>query len=102
MASYNRPTKNTAWRVAISLADFATPGGFKAGPTLAAGDAKVSIDGVAFANLATLPQVLPAAGVAVQVDLSAGEMNGDVIAIAIIDQSSPKEWEDFFLCVLTV
>lgn len=102
MASYNKPTRAAAWRIMAALADFSNPGALKAAPTLAAGDWKVSIDGGAFANLATLPQVLPAAGTAVQIDLSSGEMTGDTIVVTGIDQTSPKEWGDFFLCILTV
>lgn len=101
MASYNHPVKNTAWRTGIALYDFATPGALKSSPTLAAGDFKVSIDFGAFNNLATLPAVAPAASVSVQIDLSAAEMNGDVVVVTWIDQTAPKEWADGYLCILT-
>ena len=74
---------------------------YKAAPTLAAGDVKVSKDGGAFANLATLPAVTPAAGRAVQVALSATEMQAARVVIQFVDQTSPKEWADQFVIVET-
>lgn len=65
---------------------------FVTNPTLAAGDAKVSIDGGAFANLGTLPAVTPAGGVGVKITLSAGEMTGTNILICLKDQTAPEEW----------
>ena len=67
---------------------------FKANPTLAAGDVKISKDGGAFANLTTLPAVTPASGEFVEIALSATEMQAARIAIKFIDQTAPKEWED--------
>ena len=63
----------------------------------AAGDFQVSIDGGSFNNLSSLPAVTPAGSEAVILILSAGEMNGDVIAVRGKDQTNPKEWCDFFL-----
>jgi hypothetical protein len=74
---------------------------FQANPTLEAGDAKISKDGGAFANLATLPDVLPAAGKAVRVRLSAAELTCKMAVIQLVDQTSPKEWEDQCLIVET-
>lgn len=102
MSASNPPVNAVAYRVFVALQDFATPGAYKANPTLAAGDVKVSKDGGAFANLTTLPAVTPAAGIAVQVDLSAAEMTGDNIFVQFIDQTSPKEWADYAVCVQTV
>jgi len=56
-APYNPPKKNEDFLVRVALEDMANPGSFKASPTIAAGDFKVSIDGGALANLATLPSV---------------------------------------------
>lgn len=100
-APYNPPVKNEDFKIRISLEDYANPGNFKVNPTIAAGDFKVSIDGGALTNLATLPTVSPAAGPLVLLELSAAEMNGDVIAIVCIDQTSPKEWADFVLSIPT-
>jgi len=36
------------------------------------------------------------------VTLSAAEMTGDTIALQAIDQTAPKEWADWALCILTV
>ena len=100
-APYNPPVKNEDFKIRISLEDYANPGNFKANPTLAAGDVKVSIDGGALTNITTLPTVSPASGVLVLLELSAAEMNGDVIAIVFIDQTAPKEWADFVLSIPT-
>ena len=87
------PKKNTAYTFYIALIDTSNPGAFKANPTIAAGDFKVSVDGGAFNNLATLPVVTPAGSVGVKIDLSAGEMNGDKILFQGIDVAG-AEWDD--------
>jgi len=83
------------------LNDMTAVGSFRSNPTLATGDFKVDIDGGGLTNLGTLPSVSPSATVAVLLSLSAAEMNGDVITVVGIDQTSPKEWADFFLCINT-
>jgi len=100
-APYNPPTKNEDFVFYIALENMSSPGSFKANPTIASGDFKVSIDGGALTNLTTLPSVAPAASVMVVITLSAAEMNGDSITIVAIDQTSPKEWADFVACILT-
>ena len=100
-APYNPPIKNEDFLIRISLEDFANPGNFKANPTIAAGDFKVDIDGGGLTNLATLASVSPAASVLVLVTLSAAEMNGDVITLVCIDQTSPKEWSDLVISIPT-
>ncbi len=100
-APYNPPKKNEDFKIRISLEDYTNPGNFKSNPTIAAGDFKVAVDATALANLATLPTVSPASTVCVLIELSAGEMNGDVITIVCIDQTSPKEWADFVISIPT-
>jgi len=100
-APYNPPVKNEDFVVRISLADTAVAGSFKANPTLAAGDFKVDKDGAGLNNLTLLPAVEPAGSVLVKVSLSATEMNADVVSIVAIDQTAPKEWADFVLCIPT-
>jgi hypothetical protein len=100
-APYNPPTKNEDFAVQIALEDYANPGNFKANPTLAAGDFKISKDGGAFANLNTLPTVTPASGVAVYIILSSTEMNADYIIVTCIDQTAPKEWADYSFSIPT-
>jgi len=73
----------------------------KSNPTLAAGDWKVSIDGGAFANLATLPDVDPDSSVQVKVSLSADEMNGDEIMVTAIDAAG-TEWHSAAWVIHTV
>jgi len=100
-APYNPPNKNQDFLIRIALEDFTNPGSFKANPTIAAGDFKVTIDGAALTNLSTLPSVSPAGSILVLLTLSAAEMNGDVITIVGIDQTSPKEWSDFVISIPT-
>lgn len=100
-APYNPPKKNEDFKIRISLEDYANPGNFKASPTIAAGDFKLDIDGAGFNNLATLPSVSPAAGRSVLLELSASEMNGDVITVMCVDQTSPKEWADLAISIPT-
>lgn len=100
-APYNPPVKNEDFLIRVTLRDASDARSFKANPTIASGDWKVSIDGGALANLATLPSVSPASSIWVLITLSASEMNGDVIAIQGIDQTNPKEWCDFALCLPT-
>ncbi len=100
-APWNPPKKNEDMEFPICLQDYANPGNIKTNPTLAAGDFKISKDGGAFANLATLPTVTPASGDQVVVVLSASEMNADKILIVWKDQTNPKQWVDGFQAFLT-
>lgn len=90
----SEPVYGDGYDFHVVLQDMANPGSFKANPTLAAGDFKISINGGAFANLTTLPTVEPAAGVAVLITLSGPETEGGSIIVTAIDQTSPKEWAD--------
>lgn len=74
---------------------------FKSSPTLATGDVKVSKDGGAFANLATLPTVTPSGGTSVQVSLTATELTCKRAVIRFVDQTVSKEWEDTEVVVET-
>jgi len=100
-APYNPPKKNEDFLIRIALMDMAVAGAFKSNPTFAAGDFKVDLDGAGLNNLATPPSVSPATSVLVLITLAAAEMNGDVITIVGIDQTSPKEWCDFVLSIPT-
>lgn len=100
MTTYNPPKKNTEYIFYISLRDQADTKLFKSSATLAAGDAKVSIDGGALNNLGTLPAVTPAASVMVKVTLSAAEMNGDNITFVMSDASG-AEWCDLVVNLQT-
>lgn len=101
MSVSSPPKKNAAHTFFVALLSQANPNIFQANPTLAAGDVKVSIDGGAFANLATLPAVAPAGGKQVQVDLSAAEMNGNKIGILFSDAAG-AEWSDLYIELETV
>jgi hypothetical protein len=64
MASYEPVIKNGASGAIfyVALKPRTATGHFQTNPTLASGDVKISIDGGAFANLGTLPDVEPNAG----------------------------------------
>ena len=100
-APYNPPKKNEDFVIRIALEDYANPGNFKSNPTIAAGDFKVAVDATALANLGTTPTVSPASSVLALVTLASGEMNGDVITLVGIDQTSPKEWADIVISIPT-
>lgn len=90
MTSYVFPKKGVQYITYISLE--ATAGGsLVATPTLAAGDFKVSIDGGALADLATLPTNTPAGSGMVKITLSTSEMNGDNITVKCVDAAG-AEW----------
>jgi hypothetical protein len=98
LTSYVTPKKNTAFIMYAALVDASDSRRFKSGPTIAAGDFKVSKDGGAFANLTNLPV---ATGVAVQLSLTSTEMNADNVTISCIDQTSPPEWLDQVINIQT-
>lgn len=100
-APYNPPVKAEDFKIQIALEDYANPGNFKSSPTLASGDFKISKDGGAFANLATLPTVTPSSSIGVLIELSSTEMNADYIMISCIDQTAPKEWADYSFSIVT-
>lgn len=100
-APYNPPKKNEDFILYVALSSMATAGTLQSNPTIAAGDFKISKDGGAFANLATLPAVTPASGIGVKIELSSTEMNCDNVFIYWADQTSPKEWADGWISIPT-
>jgi hypothetical protein len=93
MPSFVTPKKNTEYIFYISLTSQADVKLFQINPTLAAGDVKVSTDGGAEGNIATLPVVTPAGSKRVKVTVSASEMNGDNTQITFSDAAG-AEWAD--------
>jgi hypothetical protein len=94
------PKKNVAYTYYISLMDVAATGKYKANPTIAAGDFKVSIDGGEYTNLTTLPVVEPSGSISVKISLSQAEMNGDLIIVQCIDVAG-AEWTDATIYIET-
>jgi len=90
MASQVTPKKNTAFSFTTAMVDAADTTIFKSSPTLAAGDVKVFKDFGASANITSLPT---SDGKAVEVSLSATEMNADRIVVIFSDVSG-AEWCD--------
>jgi len=101
MANTNPPKKNQAFVTYITLRDATDNLSLKSSATIASGDFKISKDGGAFSNLATLPTVTPSGTVSIKLDLSSTEMNADQVLITWIDQTSPKEWADGSLAINT-
>lgn len=100
-APYNPPVKNQDAVFFLGLEDYANPGRYKANPTIAAGDFKVSKDGGALANLTTLPSVNPAGSVMVMFTFSVTEKNCDNVVLVGIDQTVPPEWVDIIKPIST-
>ena len=94
------PIKNAAYTFSVALVAQASRPSFKADPTLASGDFKVSKDGGAFADLASLPTIAPAAGRNVEVALSADEMNADRVVVQCVDAAG-AEWDDVMVSIET-
>lgn len=99
--AFNPPVKNAAFTFYVALEDYANPGNMKSSPTIAAGDFQVSKDGGAFANLTTLPTNEPASSEMVEINLSGTEMNADNVSVRCKDQTSPKEWADLIINIVT-
>lgn len=102
MTSYVPVRKNDANGAIfyVALSPRTANGQFQSNPTLASGDVKISKDGGAFSNLATLPDVDPDSGKAVKVTLSQSETNADNIQIVFSDAAG-AEWCDLFINIQT-
>ena len=73
---------------------------YQVNPTLAAGDVKVTQDGVDFGNIDTIPVVAPAGGTQVKVTVSIAELTGKQIQIQFIDAAG-AEWQDLNINIET-
>lgn len=100
MATYVPPKRATAFIIYVGLESQAAAGTFKANPTLAAGDFKVSKDGGALANLTDLPTVTPASGKMVKITLTATEMTADNVTVVCSDAAG-AEWYDLIINIAT-
>jgi hypothetical protein len=76
-----------------------TTGDAQGSPTIASGDWKISKDGAAFANLATLPDAEPDSTNQLRIQLSESELDADWVTIMGVDQTTDKEWEDFCITI---
>ena len=100
MAEYILPKRGVAFITYMGLVSQADTKLLIASPTLAAGDFKISKDGGATANLATLPTNTPAASSQIKISLSATEMEADNVSIIGIDAAG-AEWCSFHLNIQT-
>lgn len=98
---YNPPVKNEDFKVRVAIRSGTDALSFKSNPTIVTGDFKVDKDGVGLVNLTTLPTVSPSGSVLVLIELSATEMNADVVTIVGVDQTNPKEWCDIVISIPT-
>lgn len=89
------PKKDVAYKFFITLGDKNDSSKFKADPTLATGDFKVSVDeGVTFDDLDT-PAVVTASGsIWVKISLTTAEMADNKVLFQAIDVAG-DEWSDF-------
>ena len=92
------PVRGVAYTFSVAVIDGADSTSFKANPTIAAGDFKVSTDGSTFANLFTLPVVTPTGSISILVSLSASEMTGDKVVVQGIDVAG-AEWDDVMIFI---
>lgn len=86
--------KNTPTTIFIPGLISQTTGELQANPTLAAADCSYSLDGGAFTPFNTTPDVYPAAGTQVRIQLLATETNGSYLTIRFQDAAG-AEWDDF-------
>lgn len=100
-APYNPPKKNEDFIIYVAVEDCANPGKLKTNPTIAAGDFRISKDGGAFADVATLPDVQPDGSLAIRIQLSATEMNCDNVFLYWEDQDATPEWCSGWLSIPT-
>lgn len=100
MPSYVTPKRATQFIFYTGLVSQADTKLFQSNPTLASGDFKVSIDGGALANPATLPSVDPASSKLVKITLSTSEMDGDNIQL-ICSDAAGAEWCDQIVNIQT-
>lgn len=94
------PVKGEAFTLYTMVVSQADTDIFQVNPTIAAGDFQRSIDDGAFANLTTLPTIDPAGSAQIKLQLSATEMNGDVITVWGNDAAG-AEWCDVFIQIFT-
>ena len=106
-APYNPPVKGEDFTFRISLGDMTSPGAIKSSPTIASGDFYVITDGataVALVTSSTTTSYVVGDAVnpkLVKIYLSATDMNGDNVTLLAADQTSPKEWADLTVCIVT-
>jgi len=86
------PVKGKEWTFPVTLDSVLGPG-FQVNPTIVPGDFKISLDGLSFVNLASLPQVSPPGSAQVMVSLNGAERDADVALLVAKDQSG-DEWEE--------
>jgi hypothetical protein len=98
MAQYAPPLYGVPYVFSVSLVSQANTKVFQSDPTLASGDAKISKDNGALANLSTLPAVTPASSKLVKVTVSATEMQADNVSILLSDAAG-DEWCDLEITI---
>jgi hypothetical protein len=90
---------NNATSIYFPLIDYGATDFEDTPVTFAAGDTQYSIDGAAFGNTNSNPA--HEGGGIYSLALTAGELNGAVIVVRIIDQDATKTWEDQAIVIAT-
>jgi hypothetical protein len=93
----------TETRVYFPLVDFGATD-YVAGVTIAAGDATISKDAGAFANIVGENDddvFVDEGGGLYSIKVAAAELQAKTVVLKIVDQTSPKEWEDQMLLIDT-
>jgi len=94
------PKKGSTFTFTVALTQQGNTKLFKSNPTLASGDVQVSKDYGTFSNIATLPDAEPDSGSAIRVQLSATEMDADVVTVLFHDAAG-DEWCDQLITIHT-
>ena len=94
------PKKATSFIFYTALVDTANQPDFKASPTIASGDFKLSIDATSGVSLAANPAAVTGATTIVRFTVSGAEMDGDVINIMCVDAAG-AEWDDQLITIHT-
>ncbi len=100
MASQVPPKKATSFTFYTGFVNTAARPDFKANPTIASGDFKLSIDNTSGVVLAVNPAVITGATTIVRFNLSGSEMDGDVINVLCVDAAG-GEWDDQLITIHT-
>ena len=94
------PIRGAAFELVIGLGS-PSSNALVTNPTLAAGDVKVSKDGGAYTNIATLPTTYPTGSNTIIVSLAATEMEAEVVVVCFSDQTPTNECSDTVITILT-
>ena len=94
------PKKATSFIFYTAFVDAASRPDFKASPTIASGDFKISKDGTSGVALAANPAAVSGALSTIRFGLTGTEMDADIVSIMCIDAAG-GEWDDQLITIHT-